>query len=228
MQPFAFLRAEDEDSARAALRQGARALAGGTGLVDLLKLQVEQAPALVDLSRLNWTNIEQVDGVLRIGALATLADIAADRRVQLAAPALVQAVLASASPQLRNAATIGGNLLQRTRCAYFRDVGFDRCNKRRPGSGCTARDGGDRGHAILGVSDQCSATHASDAAVALVAFDATVRVRGSAGERSISIADLLRLPGDTPWLEHTLAPDELIVAIDLPLSDALRRSRSLR
>ncbi len=230
MQPFAFLRAADEDAARAALRQGARALAGGTSLVDLLRLQVEQAPALVDLGRLPLRAIEQTDGFLRIGALATLADIAADPLVQRAAPSLVQAVLASASPQLRNAATIGGNLLQRTRCAYFRDTGFERCNKRKPGSGCAALDGGDRGHAILGVSEQCIATHASDAAVALVAFDATVRVRGSTGQRSVAIADLLRLPGETPWLEHTLAPDELIVAIEVPLGEVLRRSayRKLR
>ncbi|MDB5364795.1 MAG: hydroxylase molybdopterin-containing subunit [Rhodospirillales bacterium] len=230
MQPFAFVRADDEESARAALRQGARALAGGTSLVDLLRLQVEQAPALVDLGKLPFRSIEQAGGVLRIGALATLSDIAGNPLIQHAAPSLAQAVLASASPQLRNAATIGGNLLQRTRCAYFRDTGFERCNKRKPGSGCAALDGDDRGHAVLGVSDHCIAAHASDAAVALTAFDATVRLRGTAGERSVAIADLLRLPGDTPWLEHTLAPDELIVAVELPLGDVLRRSayRKLR
>jgi xanthine dehydrogenase YagS FAD-binding subunit len=230
MQPFAFLRAGDEESARAALRQGARALAGGTSLVDLLRLQVEQAPALVDLGKLPFRSIEQAGKVLRIGALATLSDIAADPLVRNEAPGLAQAVLAAASPQLRNTATIGGNLLQRTRCAYFRDIGFARCNKRKPGSGCAAREGNDRGHAVLGVSDHCIATHASDAAVALAAFDATLRVRGTTGERSIAIADLLRMPGDTPWLEHTLAPDDLIVAIELPLGDVLRRSgyRKLR
>jgi xanthine dehydrogenase YagS FAD-binding subunit len=230
MQPFAFLRAADEAAAHAALRSGARPLAGGTGLVDLLRLEVEQPAALVELSRLPWREIAIADGVLRIGALATLAEVAAHAEVAATAPALVEAVLAAASPQLRNMATIGGNLLQRTRCAYFRDTGFERCNKRRPGSGCTAHESDDRGHAILGISDRCIATHASDPAVALLAFDATVLVRSSAGERRIALADLLCLPGDTPWIEHTLAPDELIVAIELPLSEALCRSayRKLR
>ncbi|MBO9647745.1 MAG: xanthine dehydrogenase family protein subunit M [Variovorax sp.] len=192
-------------------------IGGGTNLVDLMKADVARPRLLIDVTRLPLQNVVALrDGGLRIGALARNSDMANDPLVRSQYPLLSQALLAGASPQLRNMATAGGNLLQRTRCYYFYDTGFAECNKRTPGSGCAAREGHNRIHAILGASPQCVATHPSDMAVALAALRATVRVLGPDGERQIALADFYRLPGDAPQRDTQLAPDELIVAIDLP------------
>jgi xanthine dehydrogenase YagS FAD-binding subunit len=181
-----------------------------------MRLGVETPPLLVDVTRLPYDRIDGLDdGGLRIGAGVRNSDLAADRRVRTLYPALAEAVLAGASGQLRNLATTGGNLLQRTRCAYFQDVTAP-CNKRLPGSGCPARDGDHRNLAVIGHSEHCVATHPSDMAVALAAFDAVVRVVGPAGAREIPLVDLHRLPGDSPERDTVLEPDELIVAVDLP------------
>jgi xanthine dehydrogenase YagS FAD-binding subunit len=206
-----------------AVREGAgdnvRYLAGGTNLIDLMKENVERPTRLVDINRLPYAAIEDLeDGGLRLGALATNADTAWDDRVAKRYPLLASAILAGASPQLRNAATNGGNLNQRTRCYYFYDTATP-CNKRAPGSGCGAIGGVNRIHAILGTSDQCIATHPSDMAVALAALGASVRVEGPDGARAIPFADYHRLPGDEPWRDNNLKPGELVVAIDLPAED---------
>ena len=208
----------DERGAVAALaaNPGARFLSGGTNLVDLMRLGVETPGLLVDVTRLSQDRIDSNgDGGLRIGAAVRNSDLAADPRVRTLYPALAEALLAGASGQLRNLATTGGNLLQRTRCAYFQDVTAP-CNKRDPGSGCPAREGEHRNLAIIGHSESCVATHPSDMAVALAAFDAVVHVVGSAGERAIPLVDLHRLPGETPQYDTVLAGDDLIVAVDLP------------
>ena len=225
MNRFAYVRPEDLDSALSLIRAApkARFLAGGTNLLDLWKMGVEQPDTLIDVNRLGLDQISELPegGGIRIGALARNSDVAANPLVLERYPVLSQALLAGASPQLRNAATVGGNLMQRTRCYYFYDPNFPSCNKRNPGSGCGAMNGYNRIHAILGQSDQCIATNPSDMSVALAALVATVRVVGSAGERTISIGDFHRLPGDQPELDTTLHPDELITAVDLPpLSDA--------
>ena len=195
-------------------------LAGGTTLVDLMKLNVLTPPRVADINQLPLRGIEiDADG-LRIGALERMSDVAAHPGVY---PVISRALLRSASQQLRNMASIGGNLLQRTRCGYFRDVAMP-CNRRAPGSGCAAIDGANRMHAILGTSDACVATHASDLAVALVALDARVRIVGPAGERTIALTDLYRLPGDTPALEHDLADGELIAEVLVPRLDWARYS----
>ena len=214
---FDYTRAED---VAGALRVGAGEhvayLAGGTNLVDLMKENVERPTRLVDINRLPLAAIEdRDDGGLRLGALATNADTAYDDRVQQRYPLLASAILAGASPQLRNAATNGGNLNQRTRCYYFYDVATP-CNKRSPGAGCGAIGGVNRIHAILGASEQCIAVHPSDMCVALAALTAEVRVTGPDGERSIAFDDYHRLPGDEPWRDNTLQPGELVTAIDLP------------
>ncbi|MBV9078063.1 MAG: xanthine dehydrogenase family protein subunit M [Methylobacteriaceae bacterium] len=194
----------------------ARFVAGGTNLVDLMKYDVETPRRLIDIGRLPLRGIEDLPGGgLRLGALVTNAEVAYDPRVEDRYPLLASALLAGASAQLRNAATTAGNLLQRTRCYYFYDVGTP-CNKREPGSGCPAITGQNRIHAILGASDQCIATHPSDMAVALAALEATVRVTGPAGERAIQIGDFHRLPGDRPDQDTTLGLDELVLAVDLP------------
>jgi len=194
-------------------------LAGGTNLIDLMKENVARPLEVVDINRLPLAQItDREDGGLRLGALATNADTAYDERVQARYPLLASAILAGASPQLRNAATNGGNLNQRTRCYYFYDVDTP-CNKRVPGQGCGAIVGVNRIHAILGASDQCIATHPSDMCVALAALDAQVQVTGPDGGRTIAFADYHRLPGDEPWRDNTLKQGELVTAIDLPAED---------
>jgi xanthine dehydrogenase YagS FAD-binding subunit len=218
MNPFEYKRAEQEQAAIDAIVGGkdAKFLAGGTNLIDLMKNGVQTPARLVDINRVPLTNIEHTpDGGLRLGALARNSDTANHPLVRKNYPLLSQAILSGASPQLRNLATNGGNLLQRTRCAYFMDPAFAKCNKRSPGSGCGAREGIHRRHAILGASEQCIAVHPSDMAVALMALGASVRVRGQKGERMIPIADFHRFPGTTPQLDTNLQADELILSIDL-------------
>jgi len=194
-------------------------LAGGTNLIDLMKENVARPLEVVDINRLPLAQITDLDdGSLRLGALATNADTAYDERVEARYPLLASAILAGASPQLRNAATNGGNLNQRTRCYYFYDVETP-CNKRVPGQGCGAIGGVNRIHAILGASDQCIATHPSDMCVALAALQAQVQVTGPEGDRTIAFADYHRLPGDEPWRDNTLKQGELVTAIDLPAED---------
>jgi xanthine dehydrogenase YagS FAD-binding subunit len=193
----------------------ARFIAGGTNLVDLMKRGVMTPQKLVDINRLDFRKIERQNNNLRIGALALNSAVANDRQVRERHPLLALALNAGASPQLRNMATVGGNMLQRTRCAYFYDTTMP-CNKRQPGSGCGALEGINRMHAIFGFSDKCIAVHPSDMSVALVALDATVQVSGPKGNRSIPFADFHRLPGNTPERDTNLEPGELITAVDLP------------
>ena len=217
MIPFDYVRAGSIDEAIAlGAEPEARFLAGGTNIVDLMKETVERPARIVDIGRLGLDAIEgRQDGGLRLGALAANADTAYHPLVERDYPLLTSAILAGASPQLRNAATNGGNLNQRTRCYYFYDVATP-CNKREPGTGCSAIGGVNRNHAILGASEACIATHPSDMCVALAALDAVVRVSGPNGEREIAFADYHRLPGDEPQKDNTLLPGELVTAIDLP------------
>ena len=218
MNTFTFAQAPTVAAAiqEKAAHPGAAYLGGGTNLVDLLKYDVARPTHLVSVNKLPLAAItDTADGGLRLGSLATNADTAYHPEVQARYPLLSQAILAGASPQLRNMATNGGNLLQRTRCYYFYDVTTP-CNKREPGSGCSALGGYNRVCGILGTSESCIATHPSDMCVALAALDATVQVSGPAGERTIRFADFHRLPGDTPERDNNLGPDELITAIDLP------------
>src|SRR5579859_7842362 len=227
MNPFRYERASDARGAIALLSEAPTGafLAGGTNLVDHMKLGLRQPDLLVDITRLPFDQIEPLpDGGVRIGALVRNADLAADRTIRARYPVLAQALLAGASGQLRNVATVGGNLRQRTRCVYFQDVSKP-CNKREPGSGCPAREGYHRELAILGTSQDCIATHPSDMAVALVALDAVVRTLGPTGERTIPLVDLHRLPGDEPQRDTVLAHGELITAIDLPPLALAARSR---
>jgi xanthine dehydrogenase YagS FAD-binding subunit len=230
MDPVFYDRAGNIDEAvRLAQQPGARFIGGGTNLLDLMKGDVEHAIRLVDITRLPLAAIAELpDGGLRLGALARNADTANHPLVRERYPMLARALLSGASPQLRNMATNGGNLLQRTRCPYFYDTGFDMCNKRKPGSGCGALNGYNRMHAVLGASKQCVAVNPSDMSVALAALDASVRVRGHRGERSIPFADFHRLPGDTPQRDNNLQPGELIVAIDLPRSPYAAHSTYLK
>ena len=194
----------------------ARFIAGGTNLVDLMKYNVEKPEQLVDITRLPLKDIEETpQGGLKIGALVPNSDLAYDERVQHDYPLLSSAILAGASAQLRNAATTGGNLLQRTRCHYFYDTGTP-CNKREPGSGCSAIGGVNRINAILGASDSCIATHPSDMCVALAALGATVHVEGPDGPRTIAFEDFHRLPGDSPEKDNTLTHGEMVTAVELP------------
>jgi xanthine dehydrogenase YagS FAD-binding subunit len=218
MRAFTYERPATLAQAAAASQQpGAKFIAGGTNLLDLMKLQVETPTHLIDINRLPLDRIEDTaDGGLRIGTLVRNSDLAADPRVRRSYGVLSRALLAGASAQLRNKATTGGNLLQRTRCYYFYDV-TKPCNKRVPGSGCSALAGFNRIHAVLGASDQCIATHPSDMAVAMRALDATVETVNAAGEmRAIPIADFHRLPGNTPNLETTLRAGEIITSVSLP------------
>ncbi len=218
MKPFRYERARDASSAVALLVREPEGvfLGGGTNLVDLMKLGVEQPQVLIDVSHLTANQVELLeDGGVRIGAAMRNSDLAADRTIRTRYPLLAQALLAGASGQLRNLATVGGNLLQRTRCVYFQDASKP-CNKREPGSGCPARNGYHRSLAILGTSEQCVATHPSDMAVAMIALDAVVRVLGSAGERTVPLMNFYRLPGNEPQHETVLEHGELITAIDLP------------
>jgi xanthine dehydrogenase YagS FAD-binding subunit len=230
MRPFAYERATDAAGAVAAIGQpGTMYLGGGTNLVDLMKLGVETPERLVDVSRLPYDRIEELpDGGLRIGAATRNSDVAADRAVRERYPLLALSLLSGASGQLRNVATTGGNLLQRTRCSYFQDVSKP-CNKRRPGSGCPAREGDHRNLAILGHSAACVATHPSDMAVALAAIGAEVQVTGPEGERTIPIPGLHRLPGDEPHRDTVLEPGELITAIEVePLAPGLAAGSTYR
>jgi xanthine dehydrogenase YagS FAD-binding subunit len=229
MRDFAYIRADDVKAAlRAASQPGARYLGGGTNLIDLMKGGVETPQRLVDVSRLPLDRIEETpQGGLRIGATAANSDTANHRLVRTRYPLLSQALLAGASPQLRNMATVGGNLLQRTRCHYFYDTGFAPCNKRNPGSGCAALEGENRMHAILGASEQCIAVHPSDMCVALAALDAAVRVQSLRGERVIPIAEFHRLPGTEPQRDTTLEPGELVTAVELP-PPAFSRAKYLK
>ena len=229
MQQVAYHRAASESAALAlaAAHPDAAFIAGGTDLLQLFK-QGPAAPAqLIDISRLPLDRIEPRTDAIRIGALAHLADIADHPEVRREYPALAQAIEASASPQVRNLATVGGNLLQRTRCGYFRSTDLP-CNKREPGSGCAARDGENRLHAIFGTSPHCAATHASDLAVALLALGASVHVRRHEAARVLPIAELFRLPGDTPQRDSALEAGELIVAVEVPGGAAARRSCYLK
>jgi xanthine dehydrogenase YagS FAD-binding subunit len=225
MQPFLYVHADSADHAvTAGQRDDARYIAGGTTLVDLMRLEVMRPRSVVDITGLALSAIEDLDGGLRIGALATNTSVAYHPLVTARFPALAEALLSGASPQLRNMATVGGNLLQRTRCPYFRD-GTSPCNKRSPGSGCAALQGVTRSHAVLGTSLRCIATHPSDMCVALVALDATVHTHGPAGDRAIPIADFHTLPGEHPEIENVLAPGELVTHIELPASAFAARSR---
>ena len=215
------------EAVQAGAGEQVRYLAGGTNLIDLMKENVDRPMTVIDINRLPLDAIEELDGGgLPLGALVPNADTAWDARVEQRYPLLSSAILAGASPQLRNAATNGGNLNQRTRCYYFYDVATP-CNKREPGSGCGAIGGVNRIHAILGASDQCIATHPSDMCVALVVLDATVQVTGPDGDRAIPIADYHRLPGDEPWRDNTLKPGELVTGIDLP-ANCLAHYRRMR
>ncbi len=217
MNRFDYVRAGTVAEAVQAFGAGARFIAGGTNLIDLMKYEVEKPRRLIDITRLPLDRIEAHGDGLRIGALATNAKVAYDDQVTARYPMLRNAILAGASAQLRNAASTGGNLLQRTRCYYFYDVATP-CNKREPGSGCTAIGGMNRIHAIFGTSEHCIATHPSDMCIALAALEATVQVSGPQGDRSIPFAEFHRLPGDSPETDTNLVPGEIIVAVDLPES----------
>jgi xanthine dehydrogenase YagS FAD-binding subunit len=234
MHPFTLERPRDLIAALAfgaeAGRNDATAeyIAGGTDMVQLLQEFVRRPDRLVSLAGLVEDGIELGPQGLRLGAAATMAEVAAHPAVVEQFPVISEALLNSASPQVRNQATMGGNLLQRTRCPYFRDVGYEACNKRAPGSGCAAIGGENRWHAVLGTSDNCIAAHPSDLAVALVALDAAVEVLGPSSRRTVPLADLHRLPGDTPHIETVLEAGEIIAAITVPANPAARRSHYLK
>jgi xanthine dehydrogenase YagS FAD-binding subunit len=223
-------RARDVDHAIALARQpGAKYIGGGTNLLDLYKSGIEQPLRLVDVSRLALDGVDELPGGgLRIGAMASNTAAANHPLVRARYRVLSEALLAGASAQLRNMATVGGNLLQRTRCYYFTDPTLGPCNKRAPGSGCAALDGYNRIHAILGASDQCIATNPSDMSVALAALDAVVRLKGPQGEREVALADFHRLPGDRPQDDTLIEPAELITGVDLPAPPAASRSHYLK
>jgi xanthine dehydrogenase YagS FAD-binding subunit len=227
MHPFAYARAADTHATFAELAGGAEPIAGGTDLMQLMKDDVLRPARLVDINRLPLAMIEASDGRLVIGALARMAEVADHPVVRAQYPVLAQALLLSASPQVRNMASIGGNLMQRTRCVYFRDAAMP-CNRREPGTGCSALHGENRQHAILGGSEHCVATHPSDLAVALAALDATVRVEGRGGTRRIEATEFHLLPGVTPQRETALRPDELITAIEVPAGPHTRHSHYLK
>jgi xanthine dehydrogenase YagS FAD-binding subunit len=220
MRPFTYA---EPATVEEALHEEGAFLAGGTTLVDLMKLDVVAPGRLIDINALPLGGIRVVDGVLAIGALERMSAVARHPEVVARCPVVAEALLRSASPQLRNMASLGGNLLQRTRCEYFRDIRVP-CNKRAPGSGCPARTGEHRGHAILGTSAHCVATHPSDVAVALVALDASIRLRGAHGDRVLRLADFYRVPGDRPDLEHRLAPGELVIEVLVPVPAWVRHS----
>jgi xanthine dehydrogenase YagS FAD-binding subunit len=228
---FSYVRADDVDSAlRLGAQPGAAFIAGGTNLVDLIKGGIEQPRMLVDITRITALGQiqESAQGGVRIGALAPNSDLAVHPVIASRYPLLSQALLSGASAQLRNMATVGGNLLQRTRCYYFYDAGFARCNKRQPGSGCAAREGYNRIHAVLGGSEQCIAVNPSDMCVALAALDAVVEVRSLRGTHRMPLTEFHRLPGDTPQRDANLGAGELITAVDLPASRYARHSYYLK
>jgi xanthine dehydrogenase YagS FAD-binding subunit len=230
VKSFEYARATDVGSALMEVGQvpNSKFLGGGTNLVDLMRYEVESPDRLVDVGHIPLNKIELLEGgAVRIGALVRNSDLAAHPDIVRNFPVLSQALLNGASPQLRNMATTGGNLLQRTRCYYFNDTAFP-CNKREPGSGCPAIVGYNRIHAILGQSDVCIAVHPSDMAVALAALDATIHVEGKNGKRDIPIADFHRLPGDTPQVETSLEPGELVVSVTLPHSGVAKNSHYVK
>lgn len=230
MIPFTYSRATDvADAVALASREpGSKFLGGGTNLVDLMKMGVEHPAHLIDITRLPLATVEETPDGMRIGAMARNSDVAANPLVLRRYPLLSQALLSGASPQIRNMATVGGNLLQRTRCFYFYDPTYRECNKRVPGSGCAALHGYNRIHGILGTSDHCIATHPSDMAVALTALNARIVVHGPQRERTIPITSFYRLPGDTPQIENDLKAGELITAIDIPAPAAGSRSNYVK
>lgn len=230
MREFEYVRAGEVGQAVALVADDLAAsyLAGGTTQLDLMKDGVLEPDRLVDITRLPLRGIVRDGEVLRVGALTTMEELAAEPTVSERLPFLREALLLGASVQLRNMATVGGNLLQRTRCRYFRDPAVPACNKRRRGSGCAALQGTARMHAILGASEHCIALHASDMAVPLVALDAAVRLRGTSGERTVPLTEFYRVPGDTPDVENVLAHGELITAVEIPLLAMDARSTYLK
>ena len=228
MRPFNYHRPERIEEALALAGPDSRYIAGGTNLLDLMKENVLHPRQLIDINRLPLRRIEETPGGgLMVGSLVSNADLAWNQQVEQRYPLLSKAILAGASPQLRNMASTGGNLLQRTRCYYFYDTGTP-CNKRAPGTGCPARDGLNRMHAILGASEACVAVHPSDMCVALAALEAQVHVQGPHGKRSIAMADFHRLPGDRPDADNTLAEGELVVAVELPAAGFAQHSAYLK
>ncbi len=235
MEQFAFVSAKSETQAAEAAARSATAqmgasvryVAGGTNLIDLMKLDVERPKQVVDINALELSRIEPIHGGLRIGALARNSDVANDPTVKRDYAVLSEAILSGASPQIRNMASTAGNLLQRTRCPYFRDLAH-KCNKREPGSGCDAMEGHNRMLAILGTSEHCIATNPSDQNVALMALDAVVEIRGLKGERSVAIAEFYKLPGTTPHIETVLEPGDLIIGVTLPAPVAGAKSGYLK
>src|SRR5689334_2911980 len=229
MQPFSYVRADD---AAAAIKQAsgearARFLAGGTNLVDFMKLNVETPTRLVDINPLPLTKIEVTDAGVRIGAMVRNSDLAYHEAIRKRYPVLSEALLSGATAQIRNAASVGGNLMQRTRCTYSRDTAWP-CNKRQPGSGCSAIDGYNRIHAVLGTSDKCIATHPSDMCVAMVALDAVVHIQGPQGERKVPITEFHVSYGEDPAKETVLRQGELITAVELPSTPFFARSHYLK
>lgn len=229
MRSFLYQKATDPSMAAQALSAAATAndpltkataqpLAGGTTLIDLMKLDVMRPTAIVDINPLarGWSAIEPGGDNLRLGALAKMSDVAAHEQIQRGYPVIADSLKLAASAQLRNMATLGGNVMQRTRCSYFRDISYENCNKRNPGSGCAAMEGVNRMHAVLGTSDQCIATYPGDFAQALIALDATVEITGKSGTRGMPFAELHKAPGNTPDIETTLRPGELISAFAIP------------
>jgi xanthine dehydrogenase YagS FAD-binding subunit len=234
MHPFALERPRDLSAALAFRAQAGRNdapaeyIAGGTDMVQLLQENVRRPARLVSLAGLLDNRIEYSPPGLRLGAGATMAEVAAHPAVVEQFPVISEALLNSASPQVRNQATMGGNLLQRTRCPYFRDVGYGACNKRAPGSGCAAIGGENRWHAVLGTSENCIAANASDLAVALVALDASIEVRGANGRRTVPLTEFHKFPGNTPHIETVLESGEVITAITVPATPVARRSHYLK
>jgi xanthine dehydrogenase YagS FAD-binding subunit len=229
MEPFAYVRADDPATAVRQVAGDRRAafLAGGTNLIDHLKLYVESPDRLVDINHLGLNQIEVTETSVRVGALVRNSEMAYHEAIRTRYPVLSEALLSGATAQLRNMATTGGNLLQRTRCPYFRDTAWA-CNKRQPGTGCAALEGYNRSHALLGTSDQCIATHPSDMCVALAALDAVIRTRGPKGDRAIPFGEFHVAYGDDPARENVLEHGELITAVEWPHRDWLRRSHYLK
>ncbi len=230
MRPFAYETASASPEAVRLYGAGAEYLAGGTTLLDLMKLDVMRPQRVIDINGLpeTFSRIDAEGGLLRLGALARMSDVAENAIVQRAFPVISQSLQQAASAQLRNMATIGGNVLQRTRCSYYRDPTWASCNKRNPGSGCSALDGVNRKHAVLGASENCIATYPGDFAQALVALDASVEILGSGGARKISFESLHREPGDHPELENNLRLGDLITAFVIPMAPWTQRSLYLK
>jgi xanthine dehydrogenase YagS FAD-binding subunit len=227
MLPFRLEKVRTPEEALAAAAAGGRYIAGGTTLVDLMRDEVERPERLVDINALPLRGVRVEGNSIIIGALTRMSEIAAHPDVRRLQPLISESLIEGASPQLRNMASIGGNLLQRNRCSYFRMLDAP-CNKRTPGAGCAALEGLNAGHAIFGTSNRCVATHPSDVAVALVALDATMRVRGPRGDRKFPVEKLFRLPGETPHLEHTLQPGELITEVHVPIARYAGHARYLK